>query len=509
MQAAGRLDDEQLLLIGCDIGTSAVKSILTSAGGELLGRSVTEHTMHRPRPGWAENDPEDWYRGVAATVRALIADARVDAGRVAAVGIVAQREPVVLIDRTGRSLTPSISWTDRRTAVEAREVSDRFGRTWLIQTTGMAPVPGSTLTHLLWLQRHRQPEWEQTRRIMFAKDYILHRLTGELGTDVSTPARGLMLDLARNDWSTEICDVFGIPLERLPTIDRAPWEPMGELQSGPAQELGLRAGTTVAVGGADDAAATLGGGAIDPGQLCVGTGTATNWRSVLDTAARPDLSGRGDVAPHVVPQRYIYEVAIESTGSSLRWLRETFALGIPFAELIDAAGRVAPGADGLLFYPYLDGAGRAPHYRPDATGSFLGIVSGHTRDHLVRALLEGVAYQYPATAKIVSSRSRIRAPIVTGDGEARSDVWNQLKADVLGMSLRVPRIVELAAAGAAILAGVAAGIFADAEEGVRALVRPAKTFDPDPARHAAYRDLRAEHERVFRHFAPESQSKES
>jgi sugar (pentulose or hexulose) kinase len=195
----------------------------------------------------------------------------------------------------------------------------------------------------------------------------------------------------------------------------------------------------------------------------------------------------------------------------LRWLRETFASDATFDELIESVSGIAPGAEGIRFYPFLDGAGRAPHYLPGATGAFIGIVSGHTRGHVVRALLEGVAYQYPPAMTIAGAGAgaTVRPPIATGDGEARSALWNQIKADVLGVPLRVPRVVELAAAGSAILAGVAGRVFADAAAGVRALVHWDRRFDPDPASHAVYEELRAEYERVFKLITSDTHDKES
>jgi xylulokinase len=461
--------DEDRLLLGCDVGTSAVKTVLMTAGGDLLARRSAEHAMHHPRPGWAENNPDDWYQGLAHTIRGVLRDAEVPPERVAAISVVAQREPVVLVDVQGAALCPAISWTDRRTGAEAREVADRFGRSWLIAKTGMVPVAGASLPQMLWLRRHRQDDWRRAHKILLAKDYVVSRLTGELTTDVSTPGRSLMLDIGQGEWCSEICDAFEIDRERLAAIVTAPWEQIGELTATAAEQLGLAPGTPVATGGADDAAATLGAGAIEPGEACIGTGTATNWRRVLDQP-RTDPSGRGDVAPHVVAERYIYEVAIESTGSSLRWLHDTFAPDRSFDELIEEASRLPPGAEGLVFYPFLDGGARAPHYLENATGAALGIVSGHGVGHMVRALLEGVAYQYPATMEIAARGSTIRAPIATGDGEARNPFWNQLKADVLGVSLRIPRVIELAAAGSALLGGLCAGFFATAAEGVRALV---------------------------------------
>ncbi len=506
-EAREAVDDGEPLLIGCDIGTSAVKTILATAGGEVLARSVAEHPMYHPQPGWAENDPEDWYRGVVSTIRAVIDESEVPGARIAGLGIVAQREPIVLLDSRGQSLAPSISWTDQRTSAEASEVSDRFGRSWLIERTGMVPLRGSSLTHLLWLRRHRPEQWRAARRIVFAKDYVLNRLTGVFETDASTPGRSLMLDIKSCEYSHEICEAFGIDLDLLPPIARVCCEPVAELTREAAGALGLPADTCVAMGGADDAAAALGGGAVAPGEMCVGTGTATDWRTVLDRP-RSDPEGHGDVAPHVVPGGYIFEVAIESTGSSLRWLHEAFAPERSIGEMISAAARIEPGAGGLLFFPYVDGADRAPRYRAGMTGSFLGIVSGHTFDHMTRALLEGVAYQYPPTMAIVGARTSLRLPLVTGDGEARSDVWSQIKADVIGAPLVVPKIAELAASGAAILAGVAGGVFADVPTGAAALVRAAKTFEPDPARHADYSRLRTAYERVFEQISPASDNKE-
>jgi xylulokinase len=507
------------VLIGCDIGTGSVKTILSSADGTLLARSAAEHPMYHPRPGWCENDPDDWYRGLSRTIGEALRRAAVDPARVAGLGVVCQREPVVLTDAAGRPVARSVSWTDGRATAESDEVAARFGRDWLIETTGMAPTHGMSLAHLLWFQRHRRDLWRSTRQIRFAKDYVLGRLTGCRTTDPTTPSRSSLLDVRRLRWSQEICGAFGIDIGMLPPIGKSPWEQVAELPAARAAELGLRPGLPVAMGGSDDASATLGCGAIDPGQASVGTGTAANWRTVMERC-RPDRSGRGDVSPHVVPGRYIHEVAIESTGSSLRWLRDVLAAGRPgeggegaaegaagFDELIASAAEVACGADGLLCFPFVDGAARAPRYAAGARAAYLGMASGHTRAHLVRAMLEGIAFQYRATMSILtgpgahSGPHGAAGPLGIGDGEARSPVWTQLKADVLGVPLRVPRIADLAAAGAAILAGLASGVFTSAAAGVARLVRWDRQYDPDPRRSAAYAKLSADYERAYQHIA--------
>jgi sugar (pentulose or hexulose) kinase len=235
--------DEDRLLLGCDVGTSAVKTVLMTAGGDLLARRSAEHAMHHPRPGWAENNPDDWYQGLAHTIRGVLRDAEVPPERVAAISVVAQREPVVLVDVQGAALCPAISWTDRRTGAEAREVADRFGRSWLIAKTGMVPVAGASLPQMLWLRRHRQDDWRRAHKILLAKDYVVSRLTGELTTDVSTPGRSLMLDIGQGEWCSEICDAFEIDRERLAAIATEPWEQIGELTATAAEQLGLTPGT--------------------------------------------------------------------------------------------------------------------------------------------------------------------------------------------------------------------------------------------------------------------------
>jgi xylulokinase len=405
----------------------------------------------------------------------------------------------------------SISWTDGRAVAERDEIVARFGRQWLIETTGLVPTHGMSLAHLLWLRRHRAELWRGARRIRFAKDYVLYRLTGCQVTDPSTPSRSGMLDICSQQWSDEICGAFGIEESMLPPIRERAWQLVAELPAAQADELGLPPGLPVAMGGADDASAALGCGAIRPGQACLGTGTAASWRTVL-AGCTVDATGQGDISPHLLPDRYLHEVAIESTGSSLRWLRDVIAdpgergeTGV--AALVRSAAEVECGAEGLFFFPFVDGAARAPRYTSEASAAYLGLRSGHGRAHLVRAVLEGVAFQYRATMLMLASSGALARsisagdPIRVGDGEAMSALWTQLKADVLGVPLQVPQLADLAAAGAAILAGIAAGVFADAASGAARLVRWDQRYDPDPVRSATYAEISAKYERAYQHVA--------
>lgn len=494
------LDDGWLL--GIDIGTSSVKALAVGLDGRPLARASVEHPMHRPRPGWAENDPEDWLRGVVEAVHRLLASDDVDGTGVLGLALVSQRDPWVILDADMAPLRPSISWTDRRTEAELAGFFKRFDRPWLIERTGVLPIPGLGLPTLLWVQHHEPDVWRAARRLMSPKDYVLWRLTGADGTDVSMPARSIMNDVRDDSWSQEICEAAGVASELLPEIRWHPWERVAELPPAAAELLGLRQRTPVAAGGGDDPSATLGAGAINDGDLCAGTGTSSDWR-IVTSECKPDSKlARGDLARHLVPDRFIFEVCIESTGSSLRWFRDAFPDPDPetnggYLALIEHARQIPPGADGLMFLPFVDGCNRAPWFLEGATGSFLGILSGHTRGHFVRAILEGIAYQYPPTLELIAPGGQVRKPITLVDGESRSELWNQLKADVMGIPLRTAEVSESAALGAAIVAGQAAGLFADAAGGVRALVRFKRTYEPDPDRQAVYAELRKRHNEVF------------
>ena len=495
-------------LLGSDIGTSSVKSIVISAEGELVGEAVREYPMHRPQPGWAENDPEDWVESVLDTARRAIAHSGVEPSSIRGWSVVSQRDPAVLLDAEGRVLTPSISWVDRRTLDINRELTAKLGFERLVDTTGVRPIGGLTLHNLIWTKRNLPEIWWRLRHVLFAKDYVLYRLTGIMATDISTPSRSVMNDVRRSDWSAAICEAMEIDIGLLPPIRYKPWEVWEELSPKAASLVGLAPGTPLAAGGGDDQAAALGAGVIDSGDLCAGTGTASCWRSVSDRCD-PDPQGRADLSQHVVPDRFVYEATIVSTGSSLRWLRDTFASELlaaekaggqtAYEELVGAAGRIPLGADGLLYFPYLEGA-RTPRYNDDATGVFFGLTAAHSRDHFVRALLEGVAFQYPPSLALLRSWGMSTGRISMVDGESRSAMWNQIKADILGVPIAVPRVIQSAAVGSAILAGLAADLFKDARSGVGSMIHWERVYEPDLRRHQLYDEIRQRYECVYKYL---------
>ena len=479
------------LLIGADIGSSAMKAVIVDPERGVLGVAEHAYPMHRPHPGWTENDPDDWLRALAAVVPALLEQAGATGDDVGGLCVVGQRDPVVLLDGEDRVLTPAIHWTDRRDPEGTSAIFDRVGRERILEVSGVPATPGLVLPNLDWTRRELPHVWSNVRWALQPKDYVRHRLTGDRSTDTSSLSRSHLNDWRTDAWSEELCEAAGIPMSILPQVLHGAWEATGTLTPESAGWLGLSTRVVVAAGGGDDQAATLGCGVLAPGELSLGTGSSLAWRAVVQ-APRVDTSGRLCIARHVVPDAFIYEMIAVGSGTMLRWFRESLG-GAPgavpsYEALIEEAMTVSPGANGLLFYPYPDGA-TLPEDRPLARGSFLGVTAGLRRGHFTRAILEGVAFLYPALLEILEAQGVHVGRLTVIDGESRSPSWNQLKADVCGCELHTTAVPEASALGAAILAGTASGAFASPEAGALALVAAGPTFIPDPSVHAIYEPI--------------------
>ena len=504
-------------LLGVDLGTSSAKALIVDIEGNLVGQAGVGYPMFHPKPAWAEHDPTDFYDAVVAAVRAVLHATEVPVGSVAGLSIVAQREPPVMLNARLEPCAPSISWTDQRSAPDIQRFAERIGRDRYMDVAGLLPNAGSTLASLLWMQRCTPDVLTEARHLLFPKDYVLFRLTGEMLTDPSTPGRSGLLDIRRFDWSEEICAAAGVELKLLPRIAARSADVWGALSPQAASELGLPTGTPLAIGGGDDPAAALGGGAIHEGDLCAGTGTASSWRIVSDERI-PDRAGRTELAPHVIRDVVIREASITGTGSSMRWCRDHLMPDIsmaakeagedPYARLIRLAEEAEPGAGGVVFYPYLEGS-LVPRFDPDATGVFFGITGGVERRHLIRAVIEGITFQYALTVEMLRSSGEAIDFITVVDGEAESRIWSQLKADVIGIEVRVPRITRAAGLGAAILAGLATGVFATVEDAAEAMISDHESFRADMPQHDRYKEIRQRYEEVYACISEAGQSTRS
>ena len=329
------------------------------------------------------------------------------------------------------------------------------------------------------------------------KDYVLGAVAGVRGTDWTTPSRSMAYDCARGHWSEESLT----PSRSLASCSTRSATPRGNRARTSTLAGAPRWAWAVAwcsqAGGSDDEAAALGGGAVEPGQVCLSTGTCTEWLAVLD-GYRPDPAGHGDTAPHVLPgSRFVREVSIDSAGTSLRWYRNELCGDLAsYNEVIELAMQAPPGADGLRFFPFVAGAERAPYYQENASGVFFGITSHHSRAHMARAILEGVALLYPRTRELLAAPPSAE-PLTMVDGEAASPAWTQLKADVLGEPIRVTTVLSASAMGAAILAAASAGLYAGPAEAAAAMVRYGPVTWPRAEEHERYAELRADFEETF------------
>jgi xylulokinase len=480
-------------VIGADIGSSCLKVALVHSDLGVISIAEQAYPMHRPQPFWAENDANDWYFALAKGIPQVLQAGGVAPEEVVALCLVGQRDIAVLLDESGEVLTPVIHWTDRRDPDETSEFYDRIGREQLIDRSGTLPIPGLWLPNLVWTKSHLPEVWAKVRNLLTPKDFLAYKLTGDIGTDPTGPTRSMMNDWRNESWSEQTCADLDVPVEFLPEVKYRSWEPRGVLGK-IAFEIGLVPGTTLVAGGGDDPAAALGSGVINPGDISIGTGSSMSWR-VVDSQPRHDPTGLIGLMPHVVPNAYLHEMVAVGTGTTLRWFREAFGDALPFDELINQAARIDMGSEGLLCYPFVEGAS-VPYQDDKARATFYGIASQHGRSHFVRSVLEAISYQYPSLLEVVKSRGLPVGTLTISDGEARSQVWNQIKADVLGVSITPAARVEAPALGAAILAGIATGQFSSFEESVEIVVELGEPIIPNPISHDLYTELRVEWERL-------------
>ncbi len=455
------------MFVGLDVGTSGVKAVAVSPAGEVLARAEEEYPLSTPAPGWAEQDPEDWWRASEAALAAVGAESA------AGIGLSGQMHGLVALDGQSEVIRPAILWNDQRTSAECEEIERRIGVERLIRLTGNRALTGFTAPKLLWLREHEPDAYARIRHVLLPKDYVRLRLTGEHATDVADASGTLLFDVAERRWSGEVLDALEIPAEWLPEALESP-EVSGRTANG----------TPVAAGAGDQAAGALGVGVDGPGPLSVVLGTSGVVFAALP-AYEPEPEARLHVFCHAVPGTWHAMGVMLSAAGSLRWFRDVFAPGTPYDKLVAQAEEVEPGAEGVLFLPYLSGE-RTPHADPYARAAFTGLGLEHGRPALVRAVLEGVAYGLRDSLELLQGLGvRAETGRVSGGG-ARSRLWLRIVASVLGLPLELTAVEEGAAFGAALLGGVAAGAFADVHEAIGACVRPRERIEPDEGWQRAY-----------------------
>ncbi|MEM4734368.1 MAG: xylulokinase [Candidatus Thorarchaeota archaeon] len=480
------------LVLAIDAGTSGVRSMLFDLEGTIVSRSYQEFPSHYPSPSWVEQDAESWWSAVCQTTRDVLNSAG-HLQRIIGVAVTNQRETIVPIDRSGKTIRRAIVWQDRRTVPQCDWIRQTVGPSEVYRITGLTVDPYFSAPKILWIKSNEPESFANAWKFMLVHDYIVYRLTGRAVTDYSNASRTMLFDLRRTDWSDTLLDALGIPREKLPD-PVAPGTPVGQVHEQASHESGLPAGTEVIAGGGDQQCAALGVGVVRPGSIKATTGTGTFMLAYSDDVIL-DPRRRVLCSRHVVPHALVVEASMFTTGSALRWFRDNLGVherlvaterGLdPYDVMVESASSVPAGSEGVMHLPHLVGAG-APYWNPRSRGAFVGLSLGHTRNHLIRSILEGVAYEIRTNLEVMRELGlNVSEMRVTG-GAARSDLWMQIQADVLGVPVIRTQVEEATALGAAILVCHGTRLFSKLTDAVDSMVRVRDRLMPDPKNHDVY-----------------------
>ena len=497
------------MLLSIDLGTSSVKALAVSADGSVLGRGSAEYRIERTKPDWAEQSPETWWQATIVAVRAALSELGRRSSAIAAIGLSGQMHGTVLLDEVDNLLSPAIIWPDRRSRRQVEEITDIIGAQRLIRLTGSPLATGFQAATIRWFQQERPELWRRVATVLAPKDYLGWRLTGEVVSEPSDGSGTLLLDVRQRNWSPELLDALDIDPGLLPVI-RPSAAIAGYLARGPAGKLGLPAGIPVVNGAADTACGLLGAGVVSEGTLLLTIGSGGQ---LVAPASKVEIDPAGRLhtfcsalEPTGGRPGWYQMAAILSAGLSLRWLRDqVFELrGSGAYEAMTAlAEQSTPGANGLLFLPYLLGE-RSPHMDPQARGLYLGLTAEHGRGALVRAVMEGVVLACFDAYSVLAEVGVRPDSIIMAGGGARSKLWRQIVADVFNLPVRPLATEEQSARGAVMLAGAGLGLFEPVEAALAwATYGPA--VEPDEGLRDRYNQLlaifRAAYQKHRRDFA--------
>jgi xylulokinase len=482
-------------LIGIDISTTGSKALIVDELGHTLASVTVEYPMYTPHPQWAEQDPEDWWRATVQAVGEALKQSQIDRSQIAGVGLTGQMHGMVLLDARGQVLRPCIMWNDQRTGAQCEWIMNTIGRARFLDLTLNPALPGFTAPKIIWTREHEPDVYAKTAHVLLPKDYIRYRLTGVYATEVSDASGTVLLDVSQRKWSTEVLRALDIPAEWMPACAESV-EITGRITPAVAELTGLPAGLPVVGGGGDQAASAVGNGIVEPGLVSVTLGTSGVVFAYTEKPNR-DPEGRLHTFCHAVPNKWHMMGVTLSAGGSFRWFRDV--LGMPEKhvaalsnvdpyEILTAEAANAPaGCEGLVWLPYLTGE-RTPYPDPNARGVFFGLTLRHDKRHMVRAILEGVAYSLRDSFELFRALNVPIQQVRAGGGGARSLVWRQIMADVFGTELVTINVTESTAFGAALLAGVGTGVYASVPEACAAMIQIVDRTAPIAENQAAYNE---------------------
>ena len=495
------------LLLGIDVGTGGTRALVIDQRGGIVASATAEHApFASPQTGWAEQDPHDWWRATREAVAAVLRQPGVSADAIKAVGFSGQMHGSTLLDSHDEVVRPALLWCDQRTDRQCRQITEAIGAARLIELTLNPALTGFTAPKLLWVREHEPERWRMVRSVLLPKDYVRFRLTGHKATDVADASGTLLFDVGARKWSATVLDALDLKPSLMPEAFESPMV-TGSVSTAGAEATGLKAGTPVVGGGGDQAAGAVGMGIVRAGAVSATIGTSGVVFAATD---RPVLEAGGRIHTfcHAVPGRWHVMGVTLGAGLSLRWFRDQFvATGSlvggtevppaptevppaqtpderdPYDVMTDAAATAPVGSDGVLWAPYLMGE-RTPHLDPHARAALVGLSGSHTNAHVFRAVLEGVAFSLKDSFSIFEAMKVPISHVRLGGGGARSPLWRKIQADTYGYPVEIVAAEEGAAYGAALLAGVGAGVWKTVDDACDAVVRVVTRIEPDDADRA-------------------------
>jgi len=491
-----------MYFLGIDVGTGGTRALAIDQDGTVVASASEEHPpFASPQIGWAEQDPADWWRACGVAVKKAMKQGSIRSEQIACVGFSGQMHGAVLLDESGEVVRPALIWCDVRTERQAEELTSQIGAERLRKLTCNPALPNFTLTKCLWVRENEPENWNRVRSLMLPKDYVRFRLTGERATDVADASGTLVLDVAHRRWSSEILELAEMDSALLPNLYESS-EICGRVSQAGAAATGLAIGTPVVAGAGDQAANAIGIGVVAPGAVSATIGTSGVVLAATNVPAL-DPQGRVHTFCHGLADRWLVMGVTQAAGLSLRWFRDQFGAMNghvdAYEDLTTQAAKIPAGSDGLLWAPYLMGE-RTPYLDANARGMLVGLTASHTRGHVIRAILEGVAFSLRDTFTIFEQMDVPVKTIRLGGGGARSALWRQIQADVYGGPVETVVVEEGAAYGAAILAGVGAKAWPTVEAACAAVVRVAATAAPDDHSSSVMDRAYSRYRRIYPHM---------
>lgn len=493
------------LLLGIDLGTSAIKAVLVDQKG-VVGQTGQEYPSQHPREGWVEQSPQTWFDTVCEVIRHLLKKVPQGRAQVQAIGFSGQMHGTVMLDAAGKPLRQAIIWADGRSLPQVERLYYRFGKEEILKLTGNPLFPGFMLPSLLWLRESEEANWKQCRHVLLPKDYLRYIFCGEIYSEPSDASATSLFDLVSRSWSAELADLLDLDLQIFPQLLEST-DIAGHLRTEIASQLGLPDGIPVVCGGSDQACQAVGNGVLDPGEVSCTIGTGGQIFAPIDQPEFDRHQGL-HLFCHALPDLWHLEAATLSAGLSLRWLRDLFG-SLTFQEMADLAGEAPAGCEGLFFAPYLLGE-RTPYMDAAVRGGFTGLSIQHQRAHLIRAVMEGVVLSLRSGLDLIVEKGHQADVITAAGGAAQHPLWLKLQANIFNRPVQRSRSPEPAAVGAALLAGVGTQIFPDIRTAVKEWVQYEAPVLPEKEQVDVYGEIYQKHLFLYpalKLFSPSLQDK--